>query len=145
MSSASTKSPREELGGALIREDLQLVGLLALLAVAAVLGVTLLTLLPLSYRAVYFIVGIYAIHLPVLGIGFMRMTRKHYSAPAGLWFLIAVLVWALWNQLIWWVSVLSGWWATGQPVYHLAISGAIGLLPLLAVIWRLGTRLRTDW
>jgi hypothetical protein len=93
---------------------------------------------------VYYIAGVYAFHLPVLGLAFFRL-KRHYSLAAMFWFFIAVLAWGFWNQLIWWVSVLSGWWATSQPVNHIAISGAVGLLPLLAGIWILGSRLRKSW
>jgi hypothetical protein len=142
MSSTESKSMRELLASPVVRQDVHLVVLLVVMGVAALPGAWLLTILPLAHRAIYYGFGIYVIHVPVLVFGLWRLNRHNYSDAAGVTFLIGVLAWAFWNQLIWLLGILSGWLSDPQPAYHIVITAVVGLLPLFFVIWKLGRKLR---
>lgn len=52
-------------------------------------------------------------------------------------FHLAIGAFSLWNASVVAASVLSGWWAPGSPPWHLTVSAAVAVLPLLAAsLWR---------
>jgi hypothetical protein len=68
--------------------------------------------------------------------------KRHYSVAGIFWFLTIIAIFSTWNLVIMWVSLLTRWWAHGQPGYHIGTSAIVGLIPLLIAIGRFGLKLR---
>lgn len=130
------------MSGPAIPEDRQLLWVMIAAAILVLVGAVLLAVLPISYPMVCYALGIYAVILLLVPVTW-RLTRRHYSLGGYFWMLFSTLTWGLWNQLLWFASVLSGWARSGQPPYHLILTVAVGLAPLLFGIWKLGARLRS--
>lgn len=117
-----------------------LVGLAAATGLVAALG----TLIKgsLAYAGIYLALGTFVVAMVLMG-GVVLRLRAHYSVAGCLWFLTSVAAYQLLNIVVMWTSLLSGWWAAGQPGYHVGLTTAIGLVPLLGGIWKLGRKLAT--
>lgn len=115
-----------------------LVGLAAATGIAAAL--VSLAQGTVAYTGIYLALGTFVVCLVVMGVAVLRL-RTNYSVAGCLWFLTAVVAFQLLSIVVMWVSLLTGWWATGQPAYHVGLSAAVGLVPLLAGIWKLGRKL----
>ena len=65
---------------------------------------------------------------------------RAYSRTVVLSFLGAVAVFMIWNAIVNGVSLRSGWWSPLEPNYHLVMSEALGVIPLIVVAWLIGRR-----
>jgi len=141
MSSASPQSVREIFAGPLAREDGQLLWMLIGLAAVDAALAAYLSLFPRYAGGLYFIVGIVFVGTAFNVAGILRL-KRHYSISGIFWFMATIAIVSIWNLVVMWVSLLSRWWASSQPGYHVGISAAIGLLPLLISIGLLGRKVR---
>lgn len=141
MSSASRQSVREIFAGPVSREDRQLLWMLFGLVAVDVALAAYLSLFPTDAGFLYFIVGIILGGTAFNAVGFLRL-KHHYSVAGIFWFLTIIAIFSTWNLVVMWGSLLSRWWAHGQPGYHIGTSAIVGLIPLLIAIWRFGLKLR---
>lgn len=54
------------------------------------------------------------------------------SRPGWAWYWGSLAAFGLWNVIVVSVSLASGWWARGQPDFHVTVSAVVAALPLLA-------------
>ena len=129
----------------LIREDSQLVWLLILLLLADIVAGGVISFEqaggPIWIRGCYFGAGTYFAGVAVILIAGLRF-KNHYSVAGLFWILATILTFHVWNLAIISASILIGWWSAHQPGWHLGVTAAIGLLPLLVAIWQLRQKLR---
>lgn len=55
-------------------------------------------------------------------------------------FFAAFAVFWIWDSIVNGVSLASGWWSPLEPSYHLVISEALGVIPLIVAAWWIGRR-----
>jgi len=139
MSSTSPQTIRDHFRGAAKSDDRELVWAMVALGVGTLLGAALLSFHAIPYGWVYYIAATYVAGLALLTLATLRL-QQHYSLAGIFWFVTSIGLFQLWNSVVMWVSLLSGWWASGQPGYHLVISAAAGLIPLFVGIWQLGRK-----
>jgi len=46
----------------------------------------------------------------------------------------------VWNGIVIWVSLATGWWSPGSAGIHFGISSAAAIIPLLVATWLFGRR-----
>lgn len=67
-----------------------------------------------------------------------RMQAFSRSGPRDFALGAAAFTW--WNAAVAGVSVVSGWWAPGQPTYHFTVSTIAAAVPLLVAAYLIGRR-----
>jgi hypothetical protein len=65
---------------------------------------------------------------------------KAWSRAAVVWFVGAMGVFLVWNGVVIWVSVATGWWGPSSAGIHFGISSAVAVIPLLLATWLFGRR-----
>jgi hypothetical protein len=65
---------------------------------------------------------------------------RAYSRTGVLSFLGAVVVFWIWDAIVNGLSLTSGWWSPLEPSYHIVISEAIGVIPLIVAAPLIGRR-----
>jgi hypothetical protein len=60
---------------------------------------------------------------------------KAWSRAAVLWFVGSVLAFLLWNGVVIWLSIATGWWGPHAPGIHFGGSVAVAVIPLLVATW----------
>jgi predicted ferric reductase len=65
---------------------------------------------------------------------------KAWSRAAVLWFVGAMAAFLVWNGIVIWVSLATGWWSPGSAGIHFGISSAAAIIPLLVATWLFGRR-----
>jgi hypothetical protein len=65
---------------------------------------------------------------------------KAWSRSAVLWFVGSLAAFLVWNGVVIWVSLVTGWWRPGSAGIHFGISSAVALIPLLLGAWLFGRR-----
>jgi hypothetical protein len=141
MSSTSQQSLRDILRGAAQHDDRELLWMLIALLGFDVVVAAGLSLFPIFAAWLYFIVAIMFGGTALLIAGLLRL-KSHYSVAGIFWFMATIGLFQLWCVIVMWAGVLTGWWASNQPGYHLALSAAVGLVPLGIGTWLLGRKLR---
>jgi hypothetical protein len=76
----------------------------------------------------------------LVAFGVLGLRIRAYSRTGFLSFLGAVAAFMVWNTLVNGVSLLSGWWSPLEPNYHIVISEAVGVIPLIIAAWLIGRR-----
>lgn len=118
------------------KADAQLGWMLAILAAAALVVGVLMSLAP-------HVVGpaVVAIYLGAIASVIVVLLRiRAYSRAGLLLFSLAAVTFTTWNALVSGVSVATRWWAPDAPSFHIGVSEAIGVLPLLVGIFLLARR-----
>jgi hypothetical protein len=70
----------------------------------------------------------------------LGMRIRAYSRTGLGSFLAALAVFWIWDSIVNGVSLVSGWWSPLEPSYHLVISEAVGVIPLIVAAWWIGRR-----
>jgi hypothetical protein len=70
----------------------------------------------------------------------LGMRMRAYSRAGLLSFFVAIAVFWLWDSIVNGVSLIGGWWSPLEPSYHLVVSEAVGVIPLLVAAWLIGRR-----
>lgn len=65
---------------------------------------------------------------------------RAFSRDGIRWYFATMIAFNLWNAAIIGASVITRFWASGQPGYHFLVSAAVASLPLVAGAWLLGRR-----
>jgi len=65
---------------------------------------------------------------------------KAWSRAAVLWFVGAMAVFLVWNGIVIWLSVATGWWGPHAPGIHFGGTVAVAVIPLLVATWLFGRR-----
>jgi len=65
---------------------------------------------------------------------------KAWSRAAVLWFVGSVLAFLVWNGVVIWLSIATGWWGPKAPGIHFGGSVAVAVVPLLVATWLFGRR-----
>lgn len=123
------------------RADHQFRWLLLGLAAAYVGGSAILSLAPRPggstavWIALLVFLSVWMVAFVVLGLRI-----RAYSRTGFLSFLGAVAVFMIWNAIVNGVSLRSGWWSPLEPSYHLVVSEAVGVIPLIVAAWLIGRR-----
>src|SRR5260370_4728379 len=60
---------------------------------------------------------------------------KAWSRTAVLWFVGSVLAFLVWNGVVIWLSIATGWWGPKGPRIHFRRSGAAAVIPLPVATW----------
>jgi len=76
----------------------------------------------------------------LVGIVFVGVRMRAYSRTAIFLYFGGVITFNLWNAAVSGVSMLTRWWAPGQPSYHFGASVAVGVIPLLVAAWLIWRR-----
>jgi hypothetical protein len=56
---------------------------------------------------------------------------RAYTRAGIIWYFAAIIAFNLWNSAVAGVSIITRFWAAGQPSYHFGISVLIGVVPLV--------------
>ena len=115
--------------------------LFGLVAVTVALA-AYLSLFPQDAGFLYFFIGIMFASSACTAAVSLRLKHHDYSPAAVLWLFATIALFQVWNLVVMGVSLLSRWWALGQPGYHIGVSAVVGLIPLLISIRVLGRKLR---
>jgi hypothetical protein len=75
-----------------------------------------------------------------VGFVYVGLRIRAYSRTAIFLYFGGVIAFNLWNSIVAGVSILTRWWASGEPSYHFGISAAIGVIPLLIAAWLIWRR-----
>ena len=70
----------------------------------------------------------------------LGLRMRAYSRTGFLSFLGAIGVFWVWDTIVNGVSLTSGWWSPLEPSYHIVISEAVGVIPLIVAAWLIGRR-----
>jgi len=65
---------------------------------------------------------------------------KAWSRAAVLWFVGAMAAFLVWNGIVIWLSVATGWWGPHAPGIHFGGTVAVAVIPLLVATWLFGRR-----
>jgi cell division protein FtsX len=65
---------------------------------------------------------------------------RAYSRRGFLYFLGAYAAFVVWDAIVNGVSLGSRFWSPLEPSYHLVISEAVGVIPLIVAAWLIGRR-----
>ena len=76
----------------------------------------------------------------LVGFVYVGFRIRAYSRTAIFLYFGGVICFNLWNSAISAVSILTRWWASGEPSYHFGISVAVGVIPLLIAAWLIWRR-----
>ena len=76
----------------------------------------------------------------LVGIIFVGVRIRAYSRTGILLYFGGVAAFNIWNAIVTGTSILTRWWALGQPSYHFGISALAGVIPLLVAAWLIGRR-----
>jgi asparagine N-glycosylation enzyme membrane subunit Stt3 len=71
----------------------------------------------------------------LVGLVIVVLRMRAYSRTGILLYFGGVIVFNLWNGIIVGTSIITRWWALGQPSYHFGLSAAVGSIPLLVAAW----------
>ena len=71
----------------------------------------------------------------LVGLVFVGLRIRAYSRTAILQYFGGMIAFNLWNGIVVGTSIITRWWAPGQPSYHFGIEAAVGSIPLLVVAW----------
>jgi asparagine N-glycosylation enzyme membrane subunit Stt3 len=71
----------------------------------------------------------------LVGLVIVVLRMRAYSRTGILLYFGGVIVFNLWNGIIVGTSIITRWWAPGQPSYHFGLSVAVGSIPLLVAAW----------
>ena len=74
------------------------------------------------------------------GAVYLGWRVKAWSRNAVLWFIGSVLAFLVWNGLVIWLSVATGWWGRDAPGIHFGGTVAVAVIPLLVATWLFGRR-----
>lgn len=139
---AKQKSIRDVLAEPADRTDRELVWSMLAMVVLEVGAAAYVSIAGVRRGLVVFVVVAQLAPVLLQCIPILRVRKPtRYSLGSFFWLLITVTISIVWNLVVIVVSWLSGWWAHGQPVTF-DISAAVGLLPLLLGIWKVGSRVR---
>jgi hypothetical protein len=142
MSASRQSVLREMLAGPVNDADRQLLWTLAGLAAVGIALAAYLSLFPRDAGFLYFIAGIMFASAACVAAVSLRLKNHDYSPAGILWLMATIGVFEVWTVVVMGVSLMSRWWAHGQPGYHVGVSAIVGLAPLLISIWVLGRKLR---
>jgi len=78
--------------------------------------------------------------IALAGAIYLGWRVKAWSRVAVLWFVGAMAAFLVWNGIVIWVSVATGWWSPGSAGIHFGISSAAAIIPLLVATWLFGRR-----
>ena len=84
------------------------------------------------------ILAVMVVGLVGLVLVFVRI--RAYSRTGILLYFGGVAVFNIWNGIVVGTSIITRWWALGQPSYHFGLSVAVGSIPLLVVAWLIWRR-----
>jgi hypothetical protein len=56
---------------------------------------------------------------------------RAYTRVGIIWYFATIIAFNLWNSAVAGASILTRFWAAGQPSYHFGISALIGVVPLV--------------
>jgi hypothetical protein len=76
----------------------------------------------------------------VVAFTVLGMRIRAYSRTGLGSFLAALAVFWVWDSIVNGVSLINGWWSPLEPSYHLVISEAVGVIPLIVAAWWIGRR-----
>jgi hypothetical protein len=76
----------------------------------------------------------------VVAFTVLGMRIRAYSRTGLGSFLAAFAVFWIWDSIVNGVSLINGWWSPSEPSYHLVISEAVGVIPLIVAAWLIGRR-----
>ena len=65
---------------------------------------------------------------------------KAWSRAAVLWFVSAMAAFLVWNGIVIWLSIATGWWGPHAPGIHFGGTVAVAVIPLLVATWLFGRR-----
>lgn len=74
------------------------------------------------------------------GLIYVGLRIRAYSRTAILMYGGGVIAFNLWNGAVSGLSVATRWWAPAQPSYHLGLSVAVAVIPLLVAAWLIWRR-----
>ena len=75
-----------------------------------------------------------------VGVIFVGLRIRAYSRTAILLYGGGVIAFSLWNGAVSGLSIVTRWWAPGQPSYHFGLSVAVAVIPLLVTAWLIRRR-----
>lgn len=76
----------------------------------------------------------------LLGFVYVGVRIRAYSRTAIYLYFGGIIAFNLWNAAVSGVSILTRWWASGQPSYHFGLSVVVSVIPLLVVGWLIWRR-----
>ena len=65
---------------------------------------------------------------------------KAWGRSAILWFAAAIAAFLVWEAIVIWLSIATGWWGPNAPGIHFGGTVAVALIPLLIGTWLFGRR-----
>ena len=120
--------------------DSALVWLQVLILAAYVFGAAIVSVSPdrsSAFLGIAVIAGVMAAIALVVGVG---LRIRVLSRRGVIVFFATLVAFNLWNSAVVSASILTRFWALGQPSYHFGISEAVGVIPLLIGMWVLRRR-----
>jgi uncharacterized membrane protein len=76
----------------------------------------------------------------VAAIVVVALRIRAYSRVGILWFTLTASAFTVWNATVTSASLLTHFWAAGQPSYHFGLSVLVGVIPLVVGAWLIGRR-----
>jgi hypothetical protein len=76
----------------------------------------------------------------LVGFVYVGLRIRAYSRGVIFPYFGGIIAFNLWNAGVSGVSILTRWWASGQPSYHFGLSVVVGVIPLLVVGWLIWRR-----
>ena len=71
---------------------------------------------------------------------YITWRMRAWSRTGVLWLLGAVALFLVWNAVVVWVSLASGWWGPGANGLHFGVSVVVAVIPLVIGAWLMGRR-----
>lgn len=134
LAEASTQAARVR------RADSQFRWMLIAIAAIYLVGAGLASGVPRPWSTLAGVLLVMVVFGGVAAILVVGRRIRAYTRSGLVGFLAAISAFLLWNALVTGVSLMTGWWAPHQPGYHLVVSEAVGVIPLIVGALLLGRR-----
>jgi hypothetical protein len=74
------------------------------------------------------------------GFAIVGLRIRAYSRTAIFLYFGGIIAFNFWNAAVTALSILTRWWAPGQPGYHFGLSVAVAVIPPLVAAWLIQRR-----
>ena len=122
------------------RADSQLRWLLIVVAATYVLLAAVMSSFPLRGSGLGDVVVLAFGLVGVSAVVVVGLRIRAYSSAGIYWYFGGMVAFTVWNAMVTWFSIASGFWTPTHPNSDLLVSAVVGVIPLVAVTWLMGRR-----